>query len=160
MSRDESISISRAVAIILMVVAHAGIWKSVNHVFYTFHMPLFFIVSGMCFKRKYLTNAGLFLKRKLAGIYWPYIKWSLLFLCLHNLCFKFHLYDTEYGFQGVGTNLYTTYDFLIHARDILFKMEGHENLLGTFWFLKQLFWGNLLFYGVLRLAKDHSWLAS
>lgn len=160
MSRDESISISRAIAIILMVVAHAGIWKSVNHVIYTFHMPLFFIMSGMCFKENYLTKPLLFVKRKLLGVYWPYIKWSLVFLCLHNICFKFHLYDAVYGFQGVGTPLYTMHDYLMHARDVIFKMEGHENLLGTFWFMKQLFLGNLLFYGVLRLVKNHSWMAS
>lgn len=100
----------------------------------------------------------MFIGRKIRGVYWPYLKWSLLFLLLHNVCFKLHLYDAVYGFRGIGANLYSMHDFLVHARDVIFKMEGHENLLGAFWFMKPLLLGNLLFYYVLKLTKNNNWL--
>lgn len=50
--RDETVSICKAFGIILMVMIHAGI---PGDTFVSmFHMPLFFVMSGFCFKDKYL----------------------------------------------------------------------------------------------------------
>ena len=143
-----------------MVAVHAGMGRGrfLADSISAFHMPLFYIVSGMCFNPKYLTCGWNFIERKIEGVYLPYLKWSLLFLLLHNVCFRLHLYDAVYGFRGIGTTLYSTHDFLSHARDVIFKMEGHENLLGAFWFMKPLLLGNILFYCVLRLTKNNIWL--
>ena len=60
-----------------------------------FHMPIFFIASGYCFKEKYLSSLGKYLYNKVKGIWWPYVKWGLLFLLLHNVFFNLHLYNDE-----------------------------------------------------------------
>lgn len=155
MAKNPAISIAKAFAIILMVMGHCGNGiPYVNDMIYAFHMPLFFMLSGMCFKEKYLTSGWLFCKRKISGIYWPYLKWSIPFLLLHNIFYHCHIYDAVYGYKGIGSTIYTMQDYLSHAIDIVTKMEEHEQLLGTFWFMKQLFLGNLCFYILCRLCKQ------
>ena len=67
--REDRITISKALAIIFMVICHAGIPYYLNHFISMFHMPLFFFVSGYCFKDKYLDNKKLFVRNKIKGIY-------------------------------------------------------------------------------------------
>lgn len=121
-------------------------WK----VIYTFHMPLFFLLSGYCFKEKYLDDAWLFVKRKLQGIYVPYVVYSLVFLALHNLFCDWHIYsqDWYYGWK----------DYLWISSKIVTRLSGEGGLLGIFWFLKELFWGNLFFYGLLKLSNGKKWI--
>lgn len=155
MARDTTISITKAIAIILMVIGHACYSMHIpNMIIAAFNMPLFFILSGMCFKESYLTAGGEFCKRKIVGIYWPYIKWSILFLLLHNVFFYLHIYDTEYGYRGIGSVVYSAHDYLYHLRCIITKMDGHEQLLGAYWFMRMLLIGNLLFYAVCRFCKQ------
>ena len=108
-------------------------------------MPLFFLMSGYCFKEKYLGDAKQFVVRKLKGIYVPYVAISLIFLALHNVFTQIYIYDAgwTYGWK----------DFAWHTSRIVTRMSSSEYLLSPFWFLKELFWGNLIFYATLKLAK-------
>ena len=139
-------TLTKAIGIILMVLAHAMppehvVWR----VIYTFHMPLFFIMSGYCFKEKYLDDAESFMVRKIKGIYMPYVLYALPFLALHNVFCHWYIYEPDW--------LYGWKDFAWNAGRIVTRMSMNEGLLGAFWFLKELFWGSLIFYGALRLSK-------
>ena len=90
---NTSVNYLKALGISLMVLGHSGIIDHEISFIYMFHMPLFFIASGYCFKEKYLSAPRQYLYNKVKGIYWPYVKWSLLFLLLHNVCFNLHLYS-------------------------------------------------------------------
>lgn len=57
-----SVSIAKAIGIFLMVLGHAGLWDSALNYIAMFHMPLFFFMSGFCFKEKYLTDISTFVK--------------------------------------------------------------------------------------------------
>lgn len=138
MKRDESVTIAKAIGIILMVVGHSGLGGYPIRFIYLFHMPLFFFLSGYCFKESYLERPKEFLFRRLKGAYWPYVKWSLLFLLFHNFFAYFHIY-------GYSLSLKVT---LVKALHITTGLWDSEQLLGGFWFLKSLFWGSLLFYAV------------
>lgn len=48
--RDDKIA--KGIGMLLMVVAHAGIPNMFSCFVYMFHMPLFFFMSGYCFKEK------------------------------------------------------------------------------------------------------------
>lgn len=144
--RDHTVTIVKAIGIILMVWGHAVVWGTpVCNIIYTFHMPLFFLMSGYCFKEKYLGDAKQFVIRKLKGIYIPYVAFSLIFLALHNVFTQIYIYDAgwTYGWK----------DFAWHASRIVTRMSSSEYLLSPFWFLKELFWGNLIFYATLKLVK-------
>jgi len=152
--RDNGVTISKGIAIILMVLGHAGCPTLINNYLGMIRMPLFFFMSGYCFKEKYLDIPYPYIKRRITGIYWPYLKWSLFFLIIHNLCVYVNIYSDEFGFHGRTSALYTTMDFLHHAISITTQMKGHEQLLGGFWFLKSLFFGSFIFYVTRRVVSS------
>ena len=153
--RDKSISIAKGIAIILMVLGHAQCPELFNKYFSMMLMPLFFFMSGYCFKIKYLDDKREYLGKRVRSIYWPYLKWSLFFLLIHNVCFLLNIYSDEYGFKGRMSSLYTFSDFIDHAISIITKMTEHEQLLGGYWFLKSLFVGSVVFYAMLKLLKGY-----
>lgn len=145
MMRDEKITISKAIAIMLMVICHAGLPSRYSHFVSMFHMPLFFFVSGYCFKDKYLIETKQFLKNKLRGIYVPFVKWSLIFLVLHNVFFSLNVYGEMYDVKS----------FMKNAIYIIFSMNETEQLLGGYWFLKELFLGSILALGCFKYLKSN-----
>jgi len=142
--RNETITIAKAFAIMLMVVAHAGIFSPAGHFIYIFHMPLFFFCSGYCFKQKYLSQVRQFIVRRLRGLYLPHLKWSFVFLALHNVFFHLHVYSSDYGLNGWTQTLYGWQDFARISAKIVFTMGGHEPLLGGYWFLRALLMASVL----------------
>jgi len=153
-SYNPAIGYLKALGIMLMVLGHSGNTLHVNDFIYMFHMPLFFIASGYCFKEKYLSAPRQYLYNKVRGIYWPYVKWSLLFLLLHNVCFHLNLYSDQYGWKEYVSHLYTPHEFLHLAKCIVFKMKGHEQLLGGYWFMNALFFGSLIAWPIIRYVKQ------
>lgn len=132
-NHNTTISIVKAICIILMVVGHSGCPQQLNDIIYLFHMPCFFLVSGYLFKDKYLSDILLFLKNKIKGIWWPFVKWSFIFTLLHNVFASFHLYD----------NFYSISDYINKAFKFL-TLTGSEQLLGGFWFLKELLYASVI----------------
>lgn len=151
--RDESITIAKAIGIILMVVAHAGIPDMFNHFIVMFHMPLFFFVSGYCFKEKYLSTPAVFVLKRIKGLYVPFVKYSLLFLLLHNVFFYFNIYNDEFGFRGQASQLYAISDVGKAAIHIITRMTDNEQLLGGYWFLRELLLASILGYMIIKHVK-------
>jgi len=145
----------KAFAIILMVTAHAGFYHEGQVFINMFHMPVFFFCSGYCFKEKYLADAPrTFAVRKVKGLYYPYVKYGLLFLALHNVFFYLNIYNSEYGFYGLVSALYGWQDFAKHAFNIVTRMSGDEQLLGGYWFLHTLFFASFLAYEAIKRCKN------
>ena len=155
--RDSGVTITKGLAIIFVVLCHSQCPDVILRTFPIFAMPIFFFMSGYCFKEKYLNETWTFAKKRVVGIYWPYVKWSLLFLLLHNVFFYLNIYSDEYGFQGRVSALYTVSDYLQHALSIVTKMSGHEQLLGGYWFLKLLFFGSFFFFFTVKLLRGSAW---
>ena len=55
--RDDKVSIASAIGILLMVAGHSGMPVAGSHFIVMFHTPLFFIMTGYCFKEKYLIDS-------------------------------------------------------------------------------------------------------
>lgn len=144
--RSRSVSYAKAIAILLMVLAHAQIFKYGQQWINMFHMPLFFMMSGYCFKEVYLSDTRSFLNKRFVGIYWPYVKWGLIFLLLHNLFFDINIYSDSYGYKGTTSELYSLRDFAHKGMAIIFALGDSEQLLGGYWFLRELFVGYIVFY--------------
>lgn len=146
-SRDDSVTISKALGIILMVLAHSGFSQIGDATINMFHMPLFFFMSGYCFSDCHLTSPKSFLCGKIKKVYYPYVKYSLLFLLLHNVFFLLHLYKDSDG-------IYTIQDFLFQGIRIIVSMGMHDQLLGGYWFMGNLFWGVIIAYMLLNFFKN------
>lgn len=152
---NNDITYTKAVGILLMVLCHSMFWDI--PVVYMFHMPLFFFFSGYCLKEKYYKAPHLFLYRKIKGIWLPYVKYSVLFLFLHNVMYSLNIYSSSYGYMGRTSSLYIKDDILSHLSELLIRMQGQEQLLGGYWFLKALFFGSIIsFIGLwmMRMVSE------
>ena len=153
-TRNLGVSIAKGLTIILMVLGHTSSFPIINDFLLLMRMPLFFVMSGYCFKTKYLTDGSKYLSRRVTGIYWPYVKWSLVFLILHNFFFKIHFYEPGMMVGEASIVPYGWTEMLLHGGAIVVAMQGHDTLLGGYWFLHDLFFGSLLFYVGLKVLKN------
>lgn len=144
--RDATLDIAKAICIICMVIGHSGCPDYLYRFIYLFHMPCFFFISGWLLKDKYLTDIKKGLLNKVRGSYFPFVKWSLLFLVFHNVFVRLHIYDanTSYTLSEFGGKILR-----------IVAMSGGEQLLGGYWFLISLFWASvvvLVFFFLLKRA--------
>lgn len=130
--RNTTLDIAKAICICLMVIGHSGCPEYLHRFIYMFHMPCFFFISGWLLKDKYITDLKKGMFNKIKGSYYPFVKWSLIFLVFHNLLAGLHIYE----------NSYTLHEYLIKIVRI-FTMTGSEQLLGGYWFLISLCWASL-----------------
>lgn len=92
---------ARGIAIILMVYGHAarGLVKSgelansavlqaVDDLIYSFHMPLFFVVSGLTFSTALKRPFGSFAKDRALTLVWPYILWTVVHVLISVMLSK------------------------------------------------------------------------
>lgn len=149
---DDKITISKGIGILLMVIAHAGIPDIFSRFIYMFHMPLFFFMSGYCFKEKHSTVT--FITKRIKGLYIPFVKYSLLFLLLHNTFYYLNIYNDEYGFGEKTSYLYTWKEYAIRCIRIVLGLHGQEQLLGGYWFLPQLLYASIIGFFTIKYVKN------
>lgn len=143
--RYNNVSVAKGVGIIMMVIAHSFASPNLMTNFIClFHMPIFYFLSGYCFKDKYLTAKLRFFKNGIKSLYIPFLVANVIFILLHNILFKLNIYSEEYGFLGQGTSLYEPKDF-IKSIYYAFRFRGSQALLGGLWFLASLFFARLIF---------------
>lgn len=150
---DDSVSISKAIGIILMVIGHSGCPVWMHHFLSMFHMPLFFFLSGYCFKNYYFDHKTEFLKKRLKGLYLPYVKWAIVFLLLHNIFFRLNIYNPYYGIEGEPSALYSVSEYIRRALRICLVMDSHEWLLGGYWFMRDLLVASFISLFALKIIK-------
>lgn len=143
--KQNNISITKGIAIILMVIGHSGCPPLLDKAIYLFHMPLFFFVAGWFFKEKYLSDKKTFLIKRIKGLYWPFVKYGFIFLCLHNVFCMLNFYNLSFYADGDGNyvGFYNIQQFINKAISII-TFRGSDQLLGGFWFLKVLFFASLI----------------
>ena len=134
MKQNDAISIAKGLGIILMVIGHAGCPSWMFYFIYLFHMPLFFFLSGYCFKDKYLDDKKTFVIHRLKGLYWPFVKYNLLFIAFHNLLYQLKFFDHSYSWS----------ETLNKSLNILIMGDTEINL-GPYWFLRYLLLSALAF---------------
>ena len=157
MTRNTTISIAKGIAIILMVIAHAEAPGWLCRFIFEFHMPLFFITAGYFFSLKYLNDEATFVKKRIKGLYWPFVKWAVFFLIIHNWMFDIGILNETYGNEAGGvTHPYTWHQIQQNLWNIVTAMGGYDQFLcGAFWFFRGLFVASILYliiYKVLLYA--------
>lgn len=121
--RIEYIDVVKGVAIFLMVLGHSysdGNGENIILWIYSFHMPLFFITTGILYGMRNDTSLIFSIKKKLKTILWPYLFWGTayqLFLSILKIIGREPIVETIYQ------NLFN-----------VIKMTG-----GSMWFLPVMF---------------------
>ena len=149
---SDAVAAAKGIAILLMVAGRAGCPHYMQEYLVMIRMPVFFIMSGYCFKAKYLQDARTFVMKRVRGIWWPYVKWVLFFLVLHNVLFRLNVYNDVFGYRGEVSHLYGWREWGIKFVKTFYFGTG-EQLLGGYWFLKELFWASLIGYALLRINE-------
>lgn len=138
--RNVRIDIVKGLGILLIVLGHTQMFGStfVN----LFHVGLFFIASGWCFKEKYsenLENVKEFVKKRIKRLYVPFVAWNLIFLVFRNIFCYIGIYssnETVVGMYGVVNSL--SISEMIRQTYKIMLMGGGEQLTGACWFLRAL----------------------
>lgn len=136
--RIDEFDIAKGIAIIAMIIGHLGI-KHVNMIVYSFHMPLFFILSGYFLSAK--DTFCHFTKKKFIGLIVPYYMCAGI-ICLSSIFTNHFVDNLQTSFQ--------TYDITTWVTALLYG-AGSKHLLhngiisiGGIWFLQALFITSIL----------------
>ncbi len=154
-NKENYIAIAKALGIILMVMGHSGCPTILNNFLYIFHMPLFFFFSGYFFKTSNNKSTYKnFCKKKINGLYLPYLKWSIGFLFLHNFFYQLNIYN-----YITNSYKYELIDYIEHAIKTII-MTDYELLIRPFWFIKELLYATISvatidFFGTHFIPKLH-----
>lgn len=160
--RDTSFSILKALAIILVVVAHAAAPTYVARFSYLINVPVFFVLAGYFFNLRNLNEKSSFVIRRFKRLYIPFLKWSIFFLLIHNLLFPIGLLSEQYGNSAGGvTHPYTWHQAMQNLWSIVFNMSGYDAFLaGAFWFFRALLLANFGFLLLFVLTSRTKALSS
>lgn len=123
--RIEWVDIARGIAIICMVAGHTSIPEVLSKYIWSFHMPLFFVVSGLFFNPDKLGSFKVFIKRRLRTLIIPY--WFFTFIVI-----------TGY----LGTEYFKPIQII----------EGWTGY--ALWFVPVLFCAELVFYPISKLKRE------
>ena len=91
--RNYTIDIIKAIGIVCMVMGHCEC--PIKHFIYLFHMAIFFIASGYCYKESYsynLKSVSCCIKRKIVTLWFPYVLWNVIYSLLHNFFISINVY--------------------------------------------------------------------
>ena len=142
------VDIARGIAIILVVIGH-GIseygtgFTALEKVIYSFHMPLFFVISGLVFRVKDGVTLGAFAKKRAKGLMLPYLLFAGLILLSHiaeKLVLKA---DVEF-FEQLKTPSGILNTLLLTTK------SAFSNL----WFLPCMLAAQLLLFAILKYVKN------
>ncbi|MDD3317209.1 MAG: acyltransferase family protein [Methanosarcina sp.] len=149
----------KGMGIMLVVFAHHSLPIALDTYIFSFHMPLFFFISGFLFDfGKYMESASIFIKSRFRSLIVPYFGFALL------TCLFYFLLDT--AFQPGVTNIkFFEADALYGICSILYALGPLIFYNPPLWFLTCLFVIELLFYGFakryyLEPKKLVLWLAA
>ena len=124
---SEKINILKAFAILLVVSGHLEFSMLGMFPPYSFQLALFFFISGMLFKEKYLDDTLTFVKRRVKSLLVPYFLYEIIYVIVTWLIF--HFTGKWWGEQLTIKNLLLT-PFL----------NGHQmDLSCPLWVVPQLF---------------------
>lgn len=144
-TKDLSLSCAKGIGIILMVMGHASCPEMLRHFIYSFHMPLFFIISGYLLSNYISKDIKTLFNKRIHSLYIPYLKWSILFIIFHNLFLNLNLIDGEH---------LTFIDILKKVAWSALFMRNTEILTSGYWFIQALFIGSIGTIFLLRIVKS------
>ena len=128
--RDKTVSMSKGIAIILMVLAHTDFCDYGEKFIYMFHMPLFFFLAGMSIKPKALKSFRewrIFIRKNALALVVPYLIFAFIY--------------APFSFDNVPKFLYGFWQAL-----------GKTGTLTSLWYLTSFFTARIYCQILMNLA--------
>lgn len=137
--RDHAIDIARGIAMLLMICGHCtGCPAQFKIWLYSFHMPLFFFLSGMVFNPDKYESFWAFLMSRVKSLLVPFLTLGFI------LWFWLYVFRNPENFL-TAANLRRLINHLICWR-------GSKRYFGL-WFIPCLFCAEIIVYAIVRVAK-------
>lgn len=131
-ARNTYMDIAKGIGMLAVIVAHIGIGKAGNILLYSFHLPLFFIISGYFFKME--DDIKNFLLKKSKGYLVPYFACAIVIACFLPIQYHTEMWYAPFFYAG----------FVLQMR------------YTTLWFLATLYVAVLLFWCICKRCKNHT----
>lgn len=146
MERENTVDIAKGIGIISVIIGHLNHFFAyedlVPIIIYSFHMPLFIILSGYVFNYHPEASAKEYCYKRFSQIMKPYFMFAAITFLYDNARRGWDA-DGVYGiFIGNG-------------------IDNHLNFNIALWFLPMLFLCNIVFWCIVRLSKyiDKMWIS-
>ena len=158
--RDIAIDVIKGLGIFCMVSGHCG--APYTHFIYLFHMAIFFIASGYCYKDKYsddTSNFWEFTKRKFKTLWFPYVLWTVIFTLLNNFFININVYTNNKELlnlvsgQYIGVKEFLTFKAMLINIIKAILLHGGTEIGGAFWFLATLMQISILYCLIAWILK-------
>lgn len=150
--RVHYIDIAKAFAILFIALGHTIVHSEnctmIFKFLYSFHVVLFFMLSGYTFKIKKNEKITVFLKEKFTRLMIPYFVWAILYLVPYMILGK-----------NIGSTLQTNSSFDLRTQlfNILYGIGASSALKqnSSLWFLPALFSMEIIYYYVIKFIQKY-----
>jgi fucose 4-O-acetylase-like acetyltransferase len=133
---------AKGLGMLLVMLGHTDIPTQLKTYIYTFHMPLFFFLSGYLFTLKKFPNLKVFLSKRTKSLILPYLCFSLIAYIWFIIIFHF-------GFVKYQENLFMPLiGSLVAIRSTVWTVHT-----GALWFIDCLFCTEVLFYFITKIGR-------
>lgn len=143
-SRYYFLDIAKGIAIISIIIGHLGVW-GINRVVFTFHVPLFFLISGFFVNEK--TSFKQFVYKRFKSLIIPY-----LITCLFVILFACALEMYKNGWSNVLPVAKRWIIASLYGAGDTYNIPEGVGAIGAIWFLLAMFWASI----VLRLIIKYN----
>ena len=143
-ARNHTIDILRGLAILLVVFGHITRTMWLNSYIWSFHIPVFFLLSGYLYDPNKFAMFGAFVKRKFKGLIIPY-------LIFGGLTYLYWLL-AESRFRGSDLNAWEQLLGIFYGS----RYEHFLDFNGPLWFIPCLFTMSIIYYFIDRIRVN--WL--
>lgn len=143
--RDSSLDFIKGVCVLLIILGHCPIFRTLYELLYFFHVPIFFVISGYNYsKRDFISEFIISCRRLLVPF--AFLGFLLLLVAFFSGRFagKNIFFENLLGVIWGGGFSYT-FNFLPFDKAMS---------VGPLWFLWAMFWARLLTNCILRLKND------
>ncbi len=144
--RFEVLDIAKGIGIFFVVFAHINSTPALLAYIYSFHMPLFFMISGMLFNKEKYPHFSCFIKRRIKTLICPYVLFYIA-----SLCIVFLLQCATKGFSW--TLLHKFYENFLQ----MFLSQGSAKVINApLWFVPCLFAVEIVYYFVSKIKGRYN----
>lgn len=143
--RIEWLDIARAISIILVVLGHSSTSKYLVTYIYSFHLPLFFVISGYLFTQKEMSCLN-YMKNRAKTILVPYFVFSFLTYFIYIAIYAVSSNKTKYPYSIVLKQLAG----IFYSNGTIWMDFNY-----TIWFLTCMFIVQLMFFLIMKYIKNN-----
>lgn len=142
------IDIAKGVTILLVIVGHTLIGYKVNDYIYAFHMPLFFICSGLLFKPKDIKMVAKNNAKKLLVPY--YVTCGIVIAARAVSAYLQNWTPEQIKYLTVNTSIAALFAYGVDGCKWFFNVW----MIGAVWFFWAFFWSNLFLQIIFYVTRD------